>query len=132
MGIIYIGSLLLFAIGCGIMVTGVIFLLTRQERKKATLSVIIGILLVISTMIIPKLLPSVEDERIVQVDKKSLIEIEIGYRCSIIDKYAQMTFIYEGNKRIEVEEVCNQYSLGNEYKIAYRYEKGKFMIRNED
>ncbi len=110
---------------------GIIFILARQERKKAVISILIALVFVVTGMVLPKIGVSAEAHKVVQIDQKSVKEFEDGYICLLVDEYAQVEMFYIAQEKQVVEDVCNRYKIGEQYDIYYRNEGGKFIITEE-
>ncbi len=131
MGLFYYGSLILFGIGIGLLVMGVIFLIIRQETKKALYSLLIGLILVIAGILLPNLRPSAEGVRLIEVESKEILHGNEGFKCQIIDEYAQITLEYQSDNKEDAERICALYEQGKQYEISYKYLNGIYFIHDE-
>ncbi|MGG4488164.1 hypothetical protein [Metabacillus idriensis] len=116
---IYIFTLVLYAVTLGFIGLGIFMLFTGYEKKKTILVLIIALVLVIAGLSINKLIPASDGERTIDVDYKAVSEIDGGYQCILKDDYLEMDFSYADGDKVKAETFCNQFNQGEEYTINY-------------
>ncbi|MDQ0860770.1 hypothetical protein [Bacillus sp. V2I10] len=125
---VYIFTLILYAVTLGFIGLGIFMLFVGYEKKKTIIVLTIALILVIAGLSINKLIPVSEGERTINVDNKAVSEIDGVFHCVLNDDYLEMDFSYETGDKAKADTFCKQFNQGEEYTIKFVRKDGVNMI----
>jgi hypothetical protein len=126
---VYIFTLILYAVTLGFIGLGIFMLFVGYEKKKTIIVLTIALILVIAGLSINKLIPVSKGERTINVDNKAVSEIDGVFHCVLKDDYLEMDFSYENSDKTKAETFCSQFNQGEQYTIKYVREDGVYLIK---
>ncbi|MFE7064448.1 hypothetical protein ACFVAD_20145 [Sutcliffiella sp. NPDC057660] len=134
MGIIMYLVLLLYAIGIGAIGMGIFYLLTQRDNKFALKSVLAGIILIIIGFVVNENRPVVKGSATITVEAVSLNESKgTGqYYCDVVDEESGVSYRFVGADSGEAASYCEEFEVGWDYKIDYKYEEEQYYFNNNN
>ncbi len=127
--IIYILGLILFAVGIGFLVTGLLFFFVKMERKQGIIATLIGIGIIAGSMFMYEARPPFEAETEITVINAGIVKhSEEHYRCFITEQHNSNNYYFDSETEEEAVAMCSQFELNEEYTIKYQYYKNEYWL----
>ncbi|WP_223701337.1 hypothetical protein [Sutcliffiella deserti] len=124
MGYLYYLTLVLYAVAIGFIGFCLFSLFVRADKKKAFISLIIGLVLFVAAMSLSK----VPREASVLVGDVQISTDNKEYFCTIIEEDAETEYVYIYEDKDAAENFCSQFEVGKEYNLQYSLENNRYVI----
>jgi energy-coupling factor transporter transmembrane protein EcfT len=121
-----------FAVGIGAIGMALLFFFARRDMKIATYSLVVGVVLLLIGFFINENRPAVEGNTLITVEKIEITNATDNnlFYCHVIDEESGISYRYEAEKQNQAKIYCEQFEMGSDYEINYRYEDEQYYFRN--